>query len=92
MDRTDLDNKPSTMTVDEKVKDICAYKLLQISQMLSYVATYKTTRDYMYFGWKLKNGNVKIYDLIRNEYFIENAKKLKIKYAITKRDITFSRV
>lgn len=75
--------------LDKKLKEIVTYKIMQISNMLSYVKIYKTSRDYMYFGWKLQDGNVKIYDLVQNETFQENAKKMGIKYVVTKKDITF---
>ena len=91
MDKMGLDKKSPT-SLDDKLKEIIAYKLMQISRMLGYVTVYKTTRDYMYFGWKLADGNVRIYDLLQNECFIENAEKLKIKYSITKKDITFTKM
>lgn len=90
MDNTKGLDKASTDR-DAKLKEMVAHRLLQVSQMLGYVSVFRTTRDYMYFGWKLNDGNVKIYDLLKNENFLENAKRLGIKYAVTKKEIIFTR-
>ena len=90
MDNTKGLDKASTDR-DAKLKEMVAHKLLQVSQMLGYVSVFRTTRDYMYFGWKLNDGNVKIYDLLKDENFLENAKRLGIKYAVTKKEIIFTR-